>query len=62
MTHKKALDAARTLKEYCKSFDICCKECVFRDDRKYYINGCLLREGVAPEYYEMSESEENVDE
>ena len=58
MTEKKAIKAAKRLKKYCASFDKCCERCIFRNTEKYIKNGCMLREGEAPEYYDkITESE-----
>lgn len=57
MTEKKAIKAAKRLKKYCASFEVCNKECVFRDTYNYK-SGCMLREGVPPEEYDkITESE-----
>lgn len=59
MTEKKAIKAVKRLKKYCASFDECCERCIFRNKAEYDKSGCMLREGIPPEDYDViSESEE----
>lgn len=53
MTEKKAIKAVKRLKKYCASFDRCCERCIFRDKNKYDQTGCMLREGIPPDDYDV---------
>ena len=49
--HKNALEAAKVIKEYCRTRGVC-KECIFGD---HY--DCDLRESGVPEDWDLDEAE-----
>ncbi len=56
MTKKKALDAAHTLKKYCRS--ICCNDCIFKDRRGFF-GSCSL-ENRKPVGYHLERLDEEI--